>query len=225
VFDGDFIFMTDERDPTDVVQELVDERQTWSDDEILAELSSLPALPPEYLYLEGDWYGPDNPAWDDPKILKQMDIYLASAKLVEERKIKRGVLLLLERASYGDFGETMRGLRHYLERAYDPDWTALADVCIEAAKSAQPGSRLWAIHLLGYLNHSVLKEVRGLPILLEALYDPAKLVRFHACTALGWLGQARPEYKQEISKVLERLVVESKETAQHADEAWIAINV
>ncbi len=208
----------DERRPGDIIRELTQEREDWSDDQILAELAGLPILPDEYLYLERDWYGPDNPAWDDPQVEYQLYVYLALSDHIAKRKLRKGVPLLLERASYGDMGETMRGLHHSLSHVYDPDWAALADVCIEAATYPQPGARLWAIDLLGRLNYHKLSDVHGLSSLLEALYDPAKLVRFHACHSLEWLCKSHREYKPEVRNSLQRLIVETSETLKHAQD-------
>jgi hypothetical protein len=212
-------FQMPERRPADIIGELFQERESWSNDQILSELASLRVLPDEYLYLERSWFGPDNPAWDDPLVVQQALLYLTLAGLVEERKLRQGVPLLLERASYGDMGEAMRGLHIHLSGAYDPDWPALADVCIRAAEYPQPGCRLWAIDLLGRLNAWKLIEVRGLPILFEALDDPAKLVRFHACRSLELLCKWHPEYKDEVSKALQQLIVASRETLEHAQTA------
>lgn len=157
--------------------------------------------------------------WDDPQVEHQLYLYLALGDHIANRKLRKGVPLLLERASYGDMGETMRGLHHSLSHAYDPDWVALADVCIQAAKYPQPGARLWSIDLLGRLNSRKLSDVRGLSSLLQALYDPAKLVRFHACYALEWLCESHPEFKQEVRNGLQRLIVETSETLKHAQDA------
>ena len=39
----------------------------------------------------------------------------------------------------------MRGLRHDLEAIVNPNWSVLADACLDAARSPRLGTRLWAI--------------------------------------------------------------------------------
>jgi hypothetical protein len=53
----------------------------------------------------------------------------------------------------------MRGLRHSLEAIFNPDWNALADICIDAAKSPRLGTKLWAIDQL-----IVLEDPRARPV-------------------------------------------------------------
>ena len=210
----------DDRHPSVVIRELQEARQNWSDDAILAELAALPVLPPKSLSLERDWYGPHNPAWDDPLVTHQLMVYLALRDIIGNRKLRAGVPLLLERASYGDMGETMRGLRHSLEAAYNPDWSSLADVCMQAAKSPQPGARLWAVNELG-----VLRDVRALPVLIETLYDRAKLVRLEACSALKRLSASHPEIRQQVGDALKHLIVETTETLKHAQDSLKAVEI
>jgi hypothetical protein len=39
----------------------------------------------------------------------------------------------------------MRGIRHALERIYNPDWAGLAQVCIDAFKTGRPVTQVWAM--------------------------------------------------------------------------------
>jgi|GEM_PF-2545071 len=162
-------YMTKEKMPYKIIQEMVNERQTLPDDMIIAELASLTVLPDE-----------DDPIWNDDEIWSErLYPYLASAEIASTRKLKSTVLLLLERACYGDPGETMRGLSTYIEAIADGDWEWLTEQCIEAAKSPHPGSRLWAVSELRKLDNP-----RSLPTLIEAFYDNAQLVREEAFFAI-----------------------------------------
>src|SRR5262249_41583689 len=93
----------------------------------------------------------------------------------------------------------MRGLRHSLEAAYNPDWEGLADDCINMAKSQLRGARLWAVNEL-----RVLRDPRALPTLIEALDDPASRVRDEAHSALKHLCEDYPEHREKILAGLER---------------------
>jgi len=90
---------------------LIADRQTAEDDEILAEIRSLPALADE-----------SNPCWNSDEYLKgTAGLFLALADIARQRKLRNTVRPLLERACYGDPGETMRGLRHVFEAIFQPD--------------------------------------------------------------------------------------------------------
>jgi hypothetical protein len=78
----------------------------------------------------------------------------------------------------------MRGLRHALERIFDPDWAALADVCIELSTSKRPGTRLWAIHQL-----MILDDPRARPVFVSALHDEMGEIRNIAAVGLQRLGR------------------------------------
>ena len=156
------------------LQALIEQRKTWTDEAILDELRALSVLPDE-----------DDPLWNEDATWRDhFDVYDALSKIAAERKLRPAVLLLLERSSYGDPYEIMRGLRHTLEGIVNPDWQVLADLCMQAANYPQNGARLWAVRELG-----VLRDRRSLGALLGALSDSAKLVRLEACSSLYMLCQ------------------------------------
>ena len=104
------------------------------------ELRQLPGLLDETAYMQGD------ADWED------IYLFLALADLCAERRLRPAVGLLLERASAGDPGETMRGLRHNLEAIADDDEEFLADACLAALASERVGARRWAVEELGRLQ-------------------------------------------------------------------------
>ena len=113
-----------------------------SDAELLAELRALGPLPDE-----------TDPCWRDLNFWRRDPTrYMELADLAQLRKLRPAIRLLLDRACFGDPGEMMRVLRHRLEAIANPDWTFLADVCLEAAQSGRLGTQLWAIDQLAILN-------------------------------------------------------------------------
>jgi HEAT repeat protein len=160
--------------PAQFINALFEERRNWSDDQILSELKALPVLPDENVFMESereqDW--------------RNLYLFLALADQAAERQLQPALPLLLERASYGDPGETMRGLRHSLEAIVHPDWHVLTDVCIQAASYSQRGARLWAVTELG-----VLRNARARQTLIDALNDPADEVREAAMLSIEMLDQ------------------------------------
>lgn len=160
-------------DEMDNITLLISYRSNWNDNELLAELASLPPLADE-----------NNPCWQDESYWRNADLYLALASLAAERKLRPAIKLLLERASYGDPNEIMRGLRHKLEAIVNPDWSYLTDVCLEAAQSSRLGTRLWAISEL-----AILDDVRAKPIFEEAVKTGAGEIRSRAESGLKRLAE------------------------------------
>src|SRR5688572_15924666 len=116
--------------PVDSIARAAAAQRALSDDEILARLDSLPALADE-----GD------PSWDSDDYWQRVAYpYLAFADVAAERKLRRAVRPLLERACYGDPGEIMRGLRHPLEAIFNPDWASLADEYLAVARNERLGT-------------------------------------------------------------------------------------
>jgi len=114
----------------------------FSDDQIIAKLESVSALSDE-----------DDPVWNGEEYWRDTaEVYLALSDVSAKRRLRPSIGLLLERACYGDPGEIMRGLRHNLEAIVSPDWTYLADICIDLASSHRKGTRLWAIEQLATLE-------------------------------------------------------------------------
>ncbi|BDI33494.1 hypothetical protein CCAX7_55450 [Capsulimonas corticalis] len=167
--------MDDTQTPADHIQELVDRSRDWSNDDVIAVLTAMPVLPDE-----GD------PAWSDERTWRDhADLFVALADIAAERRLRPAVLLLLERACFGDPGEMMRGLRHRLEAIVNPDWDFLTEACIIAAKLPQRGARLWAVSELG-----VLRDQRALPVLEEALRDEAAEIRSEAARSIQMIQRA-----------------------------------
>ncbi len=184
--------------PIDIIRAMIQQRRGNSDEEILDELAGLPVLPDE-----------EDPAWNDNKVwMEEAYPYLALADLASERRLKAAIPLLLERACYGDPGETMRGLRHNLERIVNPDWVMLADICINLSKSSHKGARLWAMHELG-----TLREPRSLQTIVAALDDPADLVRHEACHSLIMLCQTNQPCRDTAKKALRLFIKKHTESS------------
>jgi len=78
----------------------------------------------------------------------------------------------------------MRGLRHSFERIFDPDWAALADVCMELCESRRPGTRLGAIYQL-----MILDDPRARQVFDRALNDAIEDVRRLAAVGLDRLNR------------------------------------
>src|SRR5215831_9977162 len=135
----------------------------------LAEIEQLPPLADEV-----------DPAWDDETYWSGFACrYVALSDVAAKRHLRLAVRLLLERACNGDPGEVMRGLRHAFERIFNPDWAALADVCIELSASKRPGTRLWAIQQL-----MILDDPRARQVFERALHDEIEQVRWRAAAGL-----------------------------------------
>ncbi len=200
-----------------VIQDEVERRANQSDADLLRDLALLSPLPDEYV-----WFGitgRDNPVWSEPETEQQLITFLAMAGLVAERKLREGVPLLLEKASYGDMGETMRGLRHALETAYAPDWSGLVDVCIKAAQHERPGTRLWAIRELG-----ILRDSRALPVLLDAIYDRAYLVRNKAIFSLSMVIRAQTVLAPQVKRQIEAIAANIQRTQHQLQLLMAEIN-
>jgi len=145
--------------------------------------------------------------WNDSHVVDNLALYLAVGDQIANRKIKSGVPLLLERACYGDFGETMRGMRHVFEAVYRPDWETLADVCITATQYPQKGARLWAINQL-----AILRDKRSLSTLQRVLYDPAELIVQESLRALYLLARKHQALIPSIIKYIEDMTIQHQET-------------
>jgi hypothetical protein len=163
--------------PHEMIRDLATGRASWSNNEILAEIEQLPPLADE-----------DDPIWGKESYWQEVAyLYLALSDVAAERKIRPAVRLLLERACFGDPGEIMRGLRHRCEEIFDPDWTALADVCIASCASKRPGTRWWAIDQMAILGDPRTREV-----LERALNDEIGEVRRLAAVGLEQLDHHFP---------------------------------
>lgn len=161
--------MPSEKRPHELIRDLVAERASWSDADVIAEIEQLPPLADE-----GD------PIWNDERYWSNFAYrYVALSDVAAERQLRPAVRLHLERACNGDPGEMMRGLRHAWECIFNPDWTALADVCIELSASKRPGTRRWAIDQL-----LVLDDPRARQVFDNALHDEIDEIRQIAAIGL-----------------------------------------
>ena len=191
--------MKNDQKPMDHILALFEQRRSWPDDAIVEELVTLAVLPDE-----------DDPAWDDERTWREhADLYVALADVAAARRLRPALRLLLERASYGDPGEMMRGLRHSLEEIVAPDWQVLTDACMEATTYPQRGARLWAVSELG-----VLRDARALQTLIDALNDPADEVRLMACKSLKMVCQTNPLCRAPATEALTRYVSEQRHAAE-----------
>lgn len=165
-----------EKAPRDLIQDLAAQRYGKSDAEILLEIEQFPPLADEA-----------DPAWHDEAYWRQSYRYVALADVAAARKLRPAVRLLLERASNGDPGEMMRGMRHAFEAIFNPDWVALADVCIDLCGSTRTGTRLWAMHQL-----MILDDPRARPVFERARNDGNDEVRRSAAAGLERLDRPPP---------------------------------
>jgi hypothetical protein len=148
--------------PSELIEQLIRARHGASDEALLAELRCLPALADE-----------SNDCWDDGSYQWEVAyLYLALGDIAGARKLRAAVPLLLDKASFGDPGEIMRGLRHTLERIMAPDWSGLTAICVTALKSGRAGTRLWAAEQL-----RVLRDPSASAALKTAMQDGVPEVR------------------------------------------------
>jgi hypothetical protein len=165
--------MSTQEAPHEIIARLADGLLHASDAEVLSVLAALPPLADE-----------SDPCWDDQAYWIDVAYrYVALADVAARRRLRAAIRPLLDRACYGDPGEIMRGLRHQLEAIVNPDWAALADVCLEAARSNRLGTRLWAIDQL-----AVLDDPRARPVFEEALRSESEEIQQSARIGLRRLG-------------------------------------
>ncbi len=169
-----------------VYKALIEKYRAYSNEALLVELTSLPVLPDE-----------KDPGWKDLQTWVDLACpYLALAHIMGERRLEGAIIPLLEKASYGDPGEIMQGLRHTLERIVDPDWPLLVRICVQVSKSPYRGARLWAIRELG-----ILRDSTSFDTLSNAIKDE-ELIHEEACMALEMLCQTNPDYLPRAEQVL-----------------------
>jgi len=167
--------MSDARAPHEVIAEGVAAFAGRPDADVLAALAALPPLVDE-----------TDTSWDSDTYWSAVAYpYIILADVAAKRRLRPAIQLLLERACFGDPGEIMRGLRHSLEAIVNPDWAALADECIVAARSSRSGTVLWAVDQLAVLN-----DPRARPVFEGALSRPEPEIRDAARLGLKRLGAA-----------------------------------
>jgi hypothetical protein len=158
--------------PAKTIAAVVTEMANASDERVLAELAAVEPLPDE-----------SDSRWDDDAFwLTVAYRFLGLGKVAASRGLRPAVRLMLERACYGDPGETMRGLRHTFEAIYKPDWKSLADEYLPLARSPRLGTRLWAIDgLIG------LDDARAIPVFEASVREDPQEIRWRAEIGLGRL--------------------------------------
>jgi hypothetical protein len=128
------------------ITKLMEARAAWTDAEILAEFEALAPLD-------------ENTAVSEDAFWQHAAMYLALTEICAVRQLKPGARLILEKAEFGDPGSIMRGIRHSLERIYNPDWAGLAQVCIDAFNTNRPGTQRWAMSELRILEQPFARPV------------------------------------------------------------------
>jgi hypothetical protein len=108
-------------------------------------------------------------------------------KLAAARRLRAAIPPILARACYGDPVDRMRTLLPAFEAIMDPDWSALADICMEAARSERLGTVLWSVAQL-----SMLDDERARPLLTRWADFGDKFIAPYARTGLDRLNRKRP---------------------------------
>jgi hypothetical protein len=167
--------MTRIEGPAKTIDAIAEAMSSASDAEVLAAIAAIEPLPDE----------PD-PHWNDESFwLNVAYRLLGLADVARLRKLRPAVRLILERACYGDPGETMRGLRQVFEGIYDPDWDLLGDEYLAVARAERLGTRMWAMAGL-----MVLDDPRALPMFRASLREDPEAISLYAKTGLKRLGEA-----------------------------------
>lgn len=136
----------------------------------MAEIQALPVLPDEF-NKQSD-IPLDDLHWSEPETDRLLDRYLALVAIVRDRKLRAGVPLLMERASYGDMGESMRRVWGSLSSVFDSDRATWNDLCFRMVQSPHRGVRLWMIQEI-----SCIADERSLSVIINGLHDPAPMIR------------------------------------------------
>lgn len=163
--------------PHEIIAGMVASHAGASDAQVLAAIAALAPLEDE-----------SSARWNDDAYWHAAAYpFVALADVAALRKLRPAIRLLLDRACFGDPGELMRGLRHGFEAIVNPDWAALADICMAACASARPGTRLWALEEL-----AILEDPRARPLFEQALHDRLEEIRSAARSGLERLERAGP---------------------------------
>src|SRR5690349_13390208 len=114
--------MAKEKMPWEIIRDLAIKYGKLSDTKVLAKLRAIPPLPDE----------DDNSAWDQSYWDDVAYHYLALWQVACGRRLREAIPLILDRACFGDPGETMRGMCHVLEGIVQPNWSELTPYCVAA---------------------------------------------------------------------------------------------
>jgi hypothetical protein len=146
-----------------------------TNEDIVAILDDLPGIPEVD---DGD------PYWDDASHLEAVELLLALADEVGERRLTESITGLFVRAALGDVFGAMQGIRHGPEKAVAPDFGRLAVILRPLAQHERAGCRRWSIRELGILRDRAASDV-----LKASLDDPVEEVRREARRSLQMLEQ------------------------------------
>jgi len=144
-------------------------------------------------------------------------LLVALADIVGARKLEGGIGLVLDAMSFGDPGETMRGIRHSLEAAADRHWDRLATICASRCTSDRAGARYWAVQELG-----VLREPATLPTIL-AMFDDGFEIAREAFGSAGMLLQQHEDLRPRVIAALRRARELRPDLRQEASETIATI--
>src|SRR5262249_42853329 len=115
--------------PAKTIDAIVNELASATGDQVLAALAAIEPLPDE-----------SDARWNDETFWFSVAYrFLGLGDVARLRKLRPAVRLILERACYGDPGETMRGLRHVFEGIYHPEWDLLANEYLAFARAKRLG--------------------------------------------------------------------------------------
>jgi HEAT repeat protein len=134
-----------------------------------------------------------DPVWDDDANLQRVELLIALADEVGDRRLVVGIAPLFERAALGDVFEMMQGIRHGPERAVEPDWGVLTAIMRPLAQHERAGCRRWAVRELG-----VLRDPAAFDDLVARLEDTEEQVRAEACMSLVMMRRAISEDQRSV---------------------------
>jgi hypothetical protein len=189
--------------PAEAIAALVAERVSRPASAILDELRECRPLPDE-----------SDPAWDADGPWERAYLLTALGDVVAQRRLVEGIGLILDLLPLGDPGEMIRGMRHALESAVDPDWNRLVSVCMSRAASPRAGTRFWAVDELG-----VLRSPAALPVLIERLEDDVLDVAEAACRGCFMVTQEHSEETARVIAALAGVALKRPELRDAAEEA------
>ena len=129
-------------DPSETIDQLMEEYRQLNDQQLLNSISNLAPLKNE-----------DDPLWDDLSYWHSHTYpFEALSRVTSQRKLEDAIPLILDRMCFGDPGEIMRGICHGFEYIVEPDYAKLEPHYRHAAASARSGTRLWALTFLARLR-------------------------------------------------------------------------
>jgi len=183
--------------PFDRIDRHKADRVATADQDLLAELVRLQPLPDE-----------DDDGWCTDAPWARLELLVALADLLGDRRLDAGIGLVLDRLPLGDPGEVCRGFRHSFEHACTPDWSRLASICVARCASERAGTRYWALHQLG-----ILREAAALADVLARFDDPVPDVAAAAFRAAAMCVQDHPGQAGAVAAALRVVAARRPELA------------